>query len=144
MLALISLAVVAALAAVITLLAPPSLAGTDATCSTGTYNYRQTMTGGCAWGNVKVRANTSISVNVVVHDSASDGQCARVELGEVRSLAWDATIDTAQACGGYAPLQFSEGCCGSVPGYIEAWRLRVCVASTCTAWKQYSSSTNVG
>ncbi|MCW2787490.1 MAG: hypothetical protein JWP74_4007 [Marmoricola sp.] len=115
------------------------------TCTSGTYNYRQSMTGGCAWGNVSV-TTVHLRIDAVVADNKSDGSCARIEILERLSFEGDNTY-RYQACGvgsstpAQRTINFQEGSAspfnGLWTGMTQEWSVRVCVGSSCTGYTNY-------
>lgn len=131
----------AALAGVVLLVEPASGA---ASCTGGVYNYRQSASGACAWGNVRVRVVDYFRIDAVVVDTAADGRCADLQIKTERNLTWDA-IDHYKVCGKGASRPVNETYDYSLDpiGNTNAWHVRVC-ATTCSTWKVYRVDQRVG
>lgn len=120
----------------------PAEAGIN-NCSEGTWNYRQTVTGGCSYGNI-VRAGTGtdrrLDFNVTVHDLANDEHC--VYLKVTWWYDWASSADVTSKRGmtcGYGEV---------TPVQQDAWfnnydfiQVRVCRqdggADTCSSYNRW-------
>ncbi|RNL75505.1 hypothetical protein [Nocardioides marmorisolisilvae] len=112
-------------------------------CPAGVWNYHQTMTGGCGYGQWSSGENSSgdawFKLSGQVGDNKADGSCARVEVHTRVAFAPDST-QTYKACGNATrtAISFSDtDTATGATGSVQAWSVRLCVGDSCTAYKDY-------
>jgi hypothetical protein len=121
----------------------PAPAQAAVACPAGVWNYHQSKTGGCGYGQWSRGTNSWgqawFKLTGWVGDDKADGSCARVEVHTRVAFAKDST-QTYKTCGNgtRAPISFSDTDTSSgITGSVQAWSVRLCVGGSCTAYTDF-------
>lgn len=115
-------------------------------CPAGVWNYHQTKTGGCGYGQWSSGVNSQgqgwFTLSGSVGDDRADSLCANVEVRTRVAHARDST-QSYKSCGNgtRAPISFSDtDTSAGITGSVQAWSVRLCVGDSCTAYTNFEPS----